>query len=122
MQRLLNEAYLVSTSRITYAETRAAFVRAKQNGLISDNEYTQITRNFIADWEACFTLDITEPIIYLAGDLTERYMIRGFDAIHLASGLILSRKVNDAISFACWDARLWKAAKKEGFEVAPDKI
>jgi len=122
VRELVNTADIVATSKISYVEASAAFVRNREENAISEKNYHQVIRDFKADWDTCYTIEISESILYLAGDLTDIHKIKALDAIHLASSLILSRRLQDQVVFACWDARLWKAAKKEGFEVAPDKI
>lgn len=122
VRHLVDEAVLVATSRIAYAEARAALARTWREGALSEEDYRQSTIHLRADWEAYFTLDLAESVVQVAGDLAERHRIRGFDAIHLASGLTLSRRVRDPITFVCWDTRLWNAAQEEGFDMIPQEL
>jgi len=41
--------------------------------------------------------------------MTEKYPLRGFDAIHLASALVLKKQVEQKMIAGCWDAFLWDA-------------
>jgi predicted nucleic acid-binding protein len=122
IRNLVNNSDIVATSKISYVETSAAFVRNREESAITEKNYHQVIRDFKADWDACYTIEISESILYLAGDLTDIHKIKALDAIHLASSLILSRRLQDPVVFACWDSLLWKAAKKEGFNMAPEKI
>jgi predicted nucleic acid-binding protein len=122
VRHLVDEAVLVATSRIAYAEARAALARTWREGALSEEDYRQSTIYLRADWQAYFTLDLAESVVQVAGDLAERHRIRGFDAIHLASGLTLSRRVRDPITFVCWDIRLWNAAQEEGFDMVPPEL
>lgn len=54
-----------------------------------------------------------EIILLLARDLIQRHPLRGFDAIHLASALILKSALGEAITFAAADERLLQAAAAE---------
>ena len=47
------------------------------------------------------------------------HALRAFDAIHLASALRLADDHPPAVTFACWDVRLWRAAHDEGFALLP---
>jgi predicted nucleic acid-binding protein len=35
-------------------------------------------------------VDVSEDIVLAAGDLAEAYRLRGYDAVHLASALVVS--------------------------------
>jgi len=56
-------------------------------------------------------------LIRFAGDIAEKYILRGFDSIHLASAVNLRNKINSAIYFSSHDTRLNQAAEKEGISV-----
>nr|MBC8394877.1 VapC toxin family PIN domain ribonuclease [Deltaproteobacteria bacterium] len=47
---------------------------------------------------------------------------RGFDAIHLASALIVSERIQENFIFVCYDKRLLSAAKAEGLEAFPGNL
>jgi len=49
-----------------------------------------------------------------AGDLAEKYGLRGFDALHLASALELKEATASGVKFSTSDARLGEAAAREG--------
>jgi predicted nucleic acid-binding protein len=50
----------------------------------------------------------------LAGDLSEKHALRGYDSIHLASALTLRQELSAPILFSCFDDNLQKASKREG--------
>lgn len=116
---LIAGASLVATSRIAYAEARAALARASREGALTETDYRDSITHLKADWPSYFVLEVTEQAVQLAGELAERHRLRGFDSLHLASAVLLTRRVKDCVTFACWDTRLWEAAKSEGFQVAP---
>jgi hypothetical protein len=43
-------------------------------------------------WPSFLALDVTAPLSREAGDFAERYALRGFDAIHLASFAEVARR------------------------------
>jgi len=59
-------------------------------------------------------IGISEPLVRLAGDLAERHALRGYDAVHLASGLILKDRLGLQVSFSTWDIPLRQAAATTG--------
>ena len=52
-------------------------------------------------------------------NLLSRHSLRGTDAIHLASALLLQGALKEKVTFACADARLVSAARAEGLDVVP---
>ena len=122
VHELVNDAEVIATSIIAFAELRSIFSRILRENVLADRDYRQLTNDFNVDWESYLKLETTEPLIKLAGDLTEIHPLRGFDAIHLASCITLSRRVSNTVTFACWDHTLWNAAKNEKFNIVPEKI
>lgn len=114
-----DKATIVSTSRIAYAEALSAFVRCRDEKVLSKKDYNKCITSFKSDWEMYFVIEASEKVVKIAGDLIENHSIRGFDSIHLASAMVLRKEINQNIDFMCWDNRLLKAAKKEGFNTWP---
>jgi hypothetical protein len=52
--------------------------------------------------------------------LVSRYPLRGFDAIHLASALIVHDRLPEEYLFACFDKKLLRAAQMAGLKTLPD--
>jgi len=76
--------------------------------------WRKIVEELNRDWESYFVIEITDGLIRFAGDIAERYLLRGFDAIHLASAVHLKNKINSEIYFSSHDTRLNQSAEKEG--------
>lgn len=114
---MVEDAQVVATSRIAYVEARAAFARKLRERGFSVVQYRSIIRNLVQDWESYFILDVTDNLLKLAGLLAEKHALRGFDAIHLASGAILRKQSERAVTFSCFDDRLSSAAQREGLKV-----
>ncbi|MDI3279809.1 MAG: type II toxin-antitoxin system VapC family toxin [Bacillota bacterium] len=119
VRALVNEALVVATSKVAFAEARAAFARVYREGGLSQEDYRSAVEAFQAEWEHYLRLEVSDELIHLAGDLAERHQLRGFDAIHLASMQMLSQQVKDPVIVACWDTRLWDAVKAVRFAAVP---
>ena len=65
-------------------------------------------------FETIVTLDLTEDVITRAAEV-EPTSLSSFDAVHLASALLLRSELE---SFVAYDARLLEAARANGLEVA----
>ena len=106
-------------SRVTTVEVRSALARRKREGAISLDEH------FFA-LEALRTHSLTQyrfveldaSVANLAGDLLERHPLRTYDAVQLASALIIARTLTRtglaAPVFLTADDQLLDIARAEG--------
>jgi hypothetical protein len=51
--------------------------------------------------------------------VTAAHPLKRFDAIHLASALIMQQRISEEFVFACYDKSLNKSAGKEGLITLP---
>ena len=100
--------------RLAYPEVRAAFAAAVHVGRLPRNSAQAATRRLDRLFEAAYVVDASRAIARHAGDLAERHLLRGFDAVHLATALSLEV---DGLVFATHDGRLNRAAVREGLSV-----
>lgn len=107
------KASTIITSIVTYAESRAAFAKQYRKGELSEEDYQDTKASFETDWKNYLIIALGEEIVKHAGDLTEKHGLRGFDAIHLASYLLIKRRIKSEIHFSSFDDQLNKAATKE---------
>lgn len=110
-------AALIGTSAITYAETVASLYRKKREAPISDRIFSAAMKSFHTDWESFLRVEVARELNERILSLVKAHPLRGFDAIHLASALIVAEQVPDRVVFACYDKQLSSAAREEGLEV-----
>lgn len=113
-----DQAEAVATSRIAYAEARAALARKLRERGLSRKGYRSVVEDLNQDWDDYFIVDLSDGVIKSAGMLAERHALRGADAIHLASALALGKRSDSNVMFFCFDGRLTFAARKEGLGTA----
>ena len=77
-----DKATIVSTSRIAYAEALSAFVRCKDEKVLSKDSYDKCITCFKFDWEMYFVIEVSKKVIQIAGELIENHRISGFDSSH----------------------------------------
>jgi len=107
----IDEATVVSTSPVAYAETRAALARLRREGALTPSLFAAAKREFEEQWSAYLTVEVTGVLCRTAGDLAEKYGLRGFDSIHLASfAEIASHGGVHNARFSSFDRRLNRAA------------
>jgi predicted nucleic acid-binding protein len=107
-------ASVVATSRVAYAEAMAAFAGKLREREFTAKTYRQVRGDFRRDWDSYFLVEVTQQLVELAGELARRRGLRGFDALHLASAVLLRQRAKTPVCFFSADANLLKAAKLEG--------
>jgi predicted nucleic acid-binding protein len=110
---LVVSSKIIATSLIAYTEARAAFARRYREKAFTSKEYKRLKLHFEKDWESYLAVKVTKELVRLAGDMTEKHKLRGFDAIHLASALTLQRELSASLIFSCSDKKLQKASELE---------
>lgn len=112
-------AKLVATSRVAYPEARAALARRHREGAIGTAGLRRAVSDLDRDMAAIVVVELGASVATTAGQLAERRALRGFDAIHLASALELTRLLAEPAKFGAFDDRLFAAAEAEGFRRPP---
>jgi hypothetical protein len=111
-----------ATSIVAYAELRAAFTRALHAARLDRGGHASVIARLDADWPNFLILAADDSCVRDAGRLIDTHAshrLRGFDAMHLAAAHRLAAGNPAAVSFACWDVRLWRAARDDGFTMIP---
>ena len=112
VRRLVDQATVVATSGIAYPEARAALARRRRERALSPAAHRIATRAFEDDWSRYLAVDVSAAICREAGNLAERYRLRGYDSVHLASYLEIARRAGAAeTQFSSFDDRLNRAAR-----------
>ena len=106
-------------SAVGYAETMAAFYRKRQEADLEDAQFKKITEIFRTDWNSFIRVAVTDDLNSLVDRIASTHQLRGFDAIHLSTALLVKRRLNENFLFCCFDERLSAAARKEGLETFP---
>jgi predicted nucleic acid-binding protein len=112
VRETVDQATIVATSIVAYPETRAALARLRRDGELSPSKFATAKRDFERQWPEYLALDVTAPLSREAGEFAERYALRGFDALHLASFAAVARRAGAPDTrFSSFDDRLNKAAQ-----------
>ena len=107
----LAEAETVVTSAISYAEARAAFARVRRAGQLTPTSFSAVKRDFDSDWSRFAIVEPTVELCRAAGELAERYGLRGCDSIQLATFLDVAREGGESEArFSSFDRNLNHAA------------
>jgi predicted nucleic acid-binding protein len=101
----------VATSTVSYAEARAALARKEREGDLDEEGHRRAVGALDDEWSRYDRLAVSNLVAYRAGEMAERYALRGFDAIHLASAARLQDRFDD-LQFMAFDRRLTDAARR----------
>jgi len=113
------EAEEVVTSSVAYAEAMAALYRKKRGTGFEDNIMQQLLSEFRKDWSSFIRIRVDDELNEYVDKAIGSHPLRGFDAIHLASAMIMHEKFQSDLLFACFDQKLSQAAQKEGLRAFP---
>lgn len=116
---LWTNAEQVAASQLLYAEMAATFARKRREQQVAAALIDVAKEAFRADWDTFDRISLDDDVNQRVDALLKTHSLRGADAVHLASALILRELLNAEVTFACADAALNRAAAAEGLKLAP---
>lgn len=117
--QLWRQAAGIMTSAVAYAEAMAAFRRKERELPLDKGLIHSVIKDFLMDWPGFIRVEVSVDLNFHIDRLLKRYPLRGFDAIHLASGVLVHEHLADNLVFACFDQKLLLAAQQEGLKTFP---
>lgn len=120
VRRLVEDADIVATAAIAYPEARATLARRRREGGLRPRAFTAAKRALDDDWPRYLAVDVTAALCREAGDLAERYSLRGYDSVHVAAFLQVARAAGKAkVRFSGFDDRLTAATRSAARKLRP---
>ena len=116
VREAVGRAQALHTHLITYAEMRATLARVHRAGRDNAASHRQHVREFERDWQTMAITTPNERMIRRAGELAERFGLRGYDSVHLAAAESLVIDHRHPVHFASFDGSLNEAAAKVGLQ------
>jgi len=107
----------IVTSTVAFAETVATFRRKYREGVLSEIDYIQTVAEFKSEYPRLILVPISSELNRIIEEVLLKHPLRGFDAIHLGSALLIDEGIHLATRFACFDDVLNKAAEEERLDV-----
>ncbi len=107
---------------MAYAEALAAIHRKKREVQFNDDILERNLNQFRQDWNSFIRVEVTDDLNDWIDNIVSRFPLRAFDAIHLASALIVHDKLPEEFLFACYDNKLLQTAKTAGLETLPQPV
>jgi hypothetical protein len=112
------------TSAIAYLEARAGFARALREARITGHHYYRVRAEFERAWNSYSDVTADMDLIRQAAQLADghtQHSLRAIDGLHLASALRVAAGEPHAVTVICFDRRLWRSARDEGFALVPSR-
>lgn len=119
VSELWGSASLIAASQLLYAEMIATFARKRREEPKNTHSLAQMQEAFRADFQTMTRIAINDDVHRRVDDLLGRHPLRGADAVHLASAVLVHHVLREHVTFACADVALVNAARAEGLAVAP---
>ena len=113
MREVVARGEPIAASALAFAEVHATFMRRRREELLQATELEQLQLAFAGDWEELTQVPVGSAVLELVPGLCRRHPLRGADAVHLASALLLHQEELQ-VTFACSDRHLMEAAAAEG--------
>lgn len=107
------------SSRLAYPEVCAALSAVERRNLMTRIEISDAATAWEMYWGAMRLVELNANVATNAGGLARYLMLRGADAVHLASALEVG---TDDLVVAVWDRQLHAASITAGLRVAPASI
>ncbi len=111
----------VISSKLSVVETIGAFLKRRRQGALSETLKRRLVSRFLLDTERRYILTApTDDMLTIATDLLQRHPLRAYDAVQLATALLINRQMRAAQSrgvgctFVSADSLLCEAAYSEG--------
>lgn len=100
----------VAVSRLAWPEMMSALARRTRESARDAAALAQARQAWVASWPDLVVVEVSQPLVELAGDYAEAFALRAFDSVQLAALQTLRLQSGDDVRFACFDSRLVKAA------------
>jgi predicted nucleic acid-binding protein len=117
----LEAADAVNCSILGWAECLAAFARIGREGRLPASVVTGLERSYRSDWQQIQAVRLDPRLRHEIARLVGQHPLRGADAVHLASALVVHRRLCGPLAatlvFLANDAVLCRAAAGEGLAV-----
>jgi predicted nucleic acid-binding protein len=114
VRTLARSASAIAVCRIAWAETMAALARRLRENPVDAKVIETVRARLRNDWSRCAIVEVTQPLVELAGEYADTFALRAYDSIQLAAARILQEASDEELHFACFDARLSKSARVLG--------
>jgi len=119
VQALFVDRSTIACASLGLIEVMATLARKAKARQISRAQLTRKVGDLEEDWEHLVQIHLTTEVVNRAKNITRHQALRGADAVHLASALLLQSRFvepDDRLVFVVSDRELKGAAQSSGLE------
>lgn len=106
--------YRAASSVLAFAEGMAALAAGRRSNRLTQRLHTEAVMGFEHAYEQLAAIGVDEELSRDAGVLAEKFALRGYDAVHLATALGLAEQ---DVALVSWDQELCRAGAAAGLIV-----
>ncbi|MCW7494773.1 type II toxin-antitoxin system VapC family toxin [Leptospira sp. 2 VSF19] len=115
--KIWKENRYLAISQVGYSEILGTINKKQKIDKFSDKTKESIIKQFRYDWDQLVKINVDHTINSELDRIHSKYLLRGFDAIHLVSAILLFRELEEETIFLSADDNLATAAKKDGLNI-----
>ncbi len=120
VQNLFTHNQAMACASLGMIEVMATLSRKRKAREINLSQFKQKARELEDDWERFIKIQMTYEVVHVAKELTKKLSLRGSDAVHLSSALLLQKRFiekDDQLVMVASDYELIEAAESSGLRV-----
>ncbi|HMV43804.1 MAG TPA: type II toxin-antitoxin system VapC family toxin [Leptospiraceae bacterium] len=117
IDQIWDESDYIAISQVGYSEILGTIHKKQKMERFSDRVKNQINKAFLEDWDSLIKVNVDTTLNSELIRIHTKYLLRGFDAIHLATGIILSKQFEKDLQFLTADTNLQNSAEKEKLDI-----
>lgn len=120
VQELFTHSQAMACASLGMIEVMATLSRKCKGKEITPSQFKQKALELEDDWERFIKIQMTYEVVHVAKELTKKLSLRGSDAVHLSSALLLQKRFtekDDQLIMVACDHELIEAAKSSGLRV-----
>jgi predicted nucleic acid-binding protein len=114
IQDLFIQNQKLACASLGLIEVVSTLARRTRTSKETDYEISQVMQNIRKDWKEFICIHLTSEVLNIAKDIAYNQALRGADAVHLASALVLQKRFienNDQLIFVTADYELKTASE-----------
>lgn len=117
IDQIWDESDYIAISQVGYSEILGTIHKKQKMERFSDRVKNQINKAFLEDWDSLIKVNVDTTLNSELIRIHTKYLLRGFDAIHLVTGIILSKQFEKDLQFLTADTNLQNSAEKEKLDI-----
>jgi predicted nucleic acid-binding protein len=119
VKQAISGAKLIGTALISRAEVAAALAKAVRMEALTPKDAWATLQVFREEWPDLVQVQVTEMLVTRADTFAWEHNLRGYDAVHLAAASLWQDAMNEEVTLAAFDRRLWATARRVGLVPYP---